>query len=66
MPQIPNEEKIRRFDAALNLMYNLSFQAPEVRPANGVTVERLGIILAEGRDPFGQYLDAAPGPNATP
>ena len=61
---IPDAEKIRRFDAALKVMYDLSYQAPEVRPANSITVERLGGILANGCDPFGRYLD--PSPNATP
>lgn len=65
MPQIPNEEKIRRFDAALKLLYDLAFKAPEIRPANGITVDRLGMILGEGRDPFGRYLDTSPDPNAT-
>ena len=45
---ITSTEKIKRFDAAFKLLYDLCFQAPEIRPPNSTTVDRLGNIICNG------------------
>lgn len=45
---ITDAEKIARFDRAYKLLSDLSFKAPEARPSNGDTVERLGLIICNG------------------
>lgn len=45
---ISNEEKIKRFDEANKILTDLSFKAPEARPSNAITVERLGELICNG------------------
>lgn len=50
MSRISNEEKIKRFDRAFKVLYDLAYKAPEVRPPNAQTVERLGLIICNGAE----------------
>ena len=50
---ISDEEKIARFDKAYKILSDLAFKAPEIRPPNAVTLERLGLLICNGQEQDG-------------